>query len=117
MWANLNLLFWLSLVPFATAWLGENHFQPFPTALYAVLLDMCGVAYTILQIAIERCHKNERLTEIMQRQRGKGLLSLLLYTAAIPLAYVNTIISGIIFAIVAIIWFIPDKNIEKAVGE
>ena len=73
MWANLNLLFWLSLVPFATGWLGENHFQPFPVALYAVLLDLCGVAYTILQSTIERCHKDDaRLKDIMQRQRGKG---------------------------------------------
>ncbi|MEP6465499.1 MAG: TMEM175 family protein [Parafilimonas sp.] len=117
MWANLNLLFWLSLVPFATAWVGENHFEPFPVALYAVLLDMCGIAYTILQITIERCHKDEtQLKNIMQRQRGKGMGSLFLYTAAIPLAYINTIISGLIFVLVAILWIVPDKKIEKLVG-
>jgi uncharacterized membrane protein len=116
MWANLNLLFWLSLVPFATGWLGQNHFQPFPVALYAVLLDLCGVAYTILQITIERRHKDDlRLKDIMQRQRGKGMASLFLYTAAIPLAYINTTISGLLFITVAIIWFIPDKKIEKMV--
>lgn len=118
MWANLNLLFWLSLVPFATAWMGEHHTQPFPVALYAVLLDMCGLAYTILQIFIERCHCSDKsLIEIMQRQRGKGIASLFLYTAAILLAYVNTAISGIIFVIVAVIWFIPDKKIEQLHNE
>lgn len=117
MWANLNLLFWLSLVPFATSWLGENHFEPFPVALYAVLLDMCGVAYTILQITIERCHKDDaKLLGIMQRQRGKGIASLFLYTAAIPCAYINTFISGFLFLGVAIMWIIPDKKIEKLVG-
>jgi uncharacterized membrane protein len=118
MWANLNLLFWLSLIPFATGWMGENHFEPFPVAMYAVLLNLCGVAYTILQITIERCHKDERgITRIMQRQRGKGMASLFLYTAAIPLAYVNTAISGILFLVVAIIWLIPDKKIEEIVSE
>ena len=119
MWANLNLLFWLSLVPFTTAWVGENHFKPFPVALYAILFDLCGIAYTILQITIERCHKEEtRLKDIMQRQRGRGIGSLFLYTAAIPLAYVNTLISGIIFVLAALIWIIPDKKIERlAQGE
>ena len=117
MWANLNLLFWLSLVPFATGWLGQNHFEPFPVALYAVLLNLCGVAYTILQIVIERCHKDDtQLKNIMDRQKGKGIGSLFLYTAAIPLAYVNTIISGILFVIVAIMWIVPDKKIEKLLG-
>jgi uncharacterized membrane protein len=117
MWANLNLLFWLSLVPFATEWLGANHAEPFPVSIYALLLDMCGVAYTILQIFIERCHRDdERLLNIMQRQRGKGIASLFLYTAAIPLAYVNTIISGLLFVGVAIMWFIPDRKIEKLVS-
>jgi uncharacterized membrane protein len=118
MWANLNLLFWLSLIPFATGWMGENHFQPFPVAVYAVLLNLCGVAYTILQINIERCHKNDAsLIEIMHRQRGKGIASIFLYTAAIPLAFVNTIISWILFILVAVIWFIPDKKIERLYSE
>jgi len=107
------------LVPFTTAWVGENHFKPFPVALYAILFDLCGIAYTILQITIERCHKEEtRLKDIMQRQRGRGIGSLFLYTAAIPLAYVNTLISGIIFVLAALIWIIPDKKIERlAQGE
>lgn len=117
MWANLNLLFWLSLVPFTTAWVGENHFEPFPVALYATLFDLCGVAYTILQITIERCHKEDTgLKDIMQRQKGRGMGSLFLYTAAIPLAYVNTWISGILFIMVAAMWIIPDKKIETLVS-
>ena len=118
MWANLNLLFWLSLVPFATGWLGENHFQAFPTALYAALMNLCGIAYTILQITIERCHKDDlRLKDIMLRQKGKGMGSLFLYTAAIPLAYVDTRISHVLFVVVAIMWIVPDKKIEKIVNE
>ena len=118
MWANLNLLFWLSLIPFATAWMGENHKEAFPVAVYAVLLDLCGVAYTILQIVIEKCHKEDtNLIVIMQRQRGRGMASLFLYTAAILLAFVNTTISILIFVMVAIIWFIPDKKIERLYSE
>lgn len=118
MWANLNLLFWLSLIPFATGWMGENHFEAFPVAVYAVLMNLCGLSYTILQVTIERCHKNDtRLTSIMQRQRGKGMASVFLYTAAIAFAYVNTLISGILFITVAILWLIPDKKIEEVVNE
>ena len=114
MWANLNLLFWLSLVPFGTAWMGENHHEAFPVALYAILLALCGLAYTMLQIVIERCQRNDTaLIGIMQRQRGKGMASVFLLIAATLLAYINTIISAIIFVIVAVIWFIPDKKIER----
>ncbi len=117
MWANLNLLFWLSLIPFATAWVGKYHFEPFPVVLYAILFDLCGVAYTILQVTIERCHKDDtRLKDVMQRQRGRGIGSLFLYTAAIPLAYVSTWISGFLFVMVAAIWLIPDKKILKIVS-
>lgn len=118
MWANLNLLFWLSLVPFGTAWMGENHREAFPVALYATLLALCGLAYTILQIIIERCHRdNTALIEIMHRQRGKGMASVFLLVAATLLAYVNTTISAIIFVFVAVIWFIPDKKIERLQNE
>jgi uncharacterized membrane protein len=118
MWANLNLLFWLSLIPFATGWMGENHFESFTVALYAVLMVLCGVSYNILQIVIEKCHKEEKsLADIMQRQRGKGIGSLFLYSAAVPLAYVNPIISGALFVLVAVLWLIPDKRIEQLMGE
>ena len=118
MWANLNLLFWLSLVPFATAWMGENYRESFPVALYAVLLGLCGLAYTILQVIIERCHREHtELIEIMHRQRGRGMASLFLYTASVLLAFINTLLSVIIFIIVAVIWFIPDKKIERLHNE
>jgi uncharacterized membrane protein len=118
MWSNANLLFWLSLVPFATGWMGSNHFEPFPVACYAVLMIACGVSYTILQKTIEACHKkNTQLEQIMERQSRKGIASLILYAAAIPLAYVNTIFSGILFVTVAILWLIPDKKIEEIVNE
>lgn len=114
MWANLNLLFWLSLIPFDTAWMGENHTQPFPVAFYALLLDVCGLSYTVLQKMIEACHKDvPHLKEIMKRQKQKGIVSLIIYTGAIPLAYVNTYISIVLFIVVAVLWFIPDKKIEN----
>ena len=118
MWANANLLFWLSLVPFATGWMGTNHFEPFPVALYAALMILCGIAYTILQKTIENCHKEEHgLKHIMLRQSRKGIISLIAYASAVPLAYVKTTFSGIIFVCVAIMWLIPDKKIEEIVNE
>jgi uncharacterized membrane protein len=117
MWSNFNLLFWLSLIPFATGWMGENHFEPLPVALYAVLMNLCGLAYTILQKTIEACHRDDvRLKEIMARQKRKGIMSLLIYTTAVAMAYVNTLISGLLFVTVAAMWLIPDKKIERLVG-
>jgi uncharacterized membrane protein len=118
MWAKLNLLFWLSLIPFDTVWMGENHTQPFPVAFYALLLDVCGISYTILQKMIADCHKDQlQLKDIMKGQRRKGVTSLILYTSAIPLAYLNTFISISLFVVVAIMWFIPDKRIERLYKE
>lgn len=116
MLANLNLLFWLSLVPFATSWMGENHFAPVTVTVYAVLLNLCGISYTLLQKAIARRHRdNADLQLIMRKQEKKGLLTLLLYTSAIPLAYLHEFVAVAMFFIVAIIWLIPDKNIERLV--
>ncbi len=118
MWANANLLFWLSLVPFATGWMGENHFEPLPVAVYAGLLFLCGVAYTILQLTIEVCHQHdEELKAFMQSQSRKGIISLCAYAVAVPLAYINTIFSGIIFIFVAVMWLIPDKKSEQIQNE
>ena len=115
MLSNLNLLFWLSLVPFATGWVAENNFAPLPVALYAALLNVCGLSYTILQKAIETSQPDKmRIKEIMKAHTKKGVLSLVCYTAAIPLAYVNSYISIAIFFVVAILWLIPDRNILKA---
>jgi uncharacterized membrane protein len=118
MLSNLNLLFWLSLVPFATGWVAESHFASLPVALYAVLLDICGISYTILQRTIATCHKNNHELDVIAKgQKQKGIISVLLYSSAIPLAYVNPFISVAIFFAVAIYWLVPDKNIERIMGK
>jgi len=111
MLANLHLLFWLSLVPFATAWMGENHFAPLTVAVYAGLLCVCGLAYTILQKAIEACHRDDlRLKTVMERHSRKGIFSVIAYLSAIPLAYVEPYISVGIFFLVAIVWLVPERS-------
>ena len=118
MWANLHLLFWLSLMPFATAWMGENNFDKMTVAAYALLSDLCGLAYYILMQAIKNGNQhNTVLMEMLQKQTRKGLLSFIPYTLAIPAAYIDVRISGILVILVALVWLIPDKNIEKAVKE
>jgi uncharacterized membrane protein len=118
LWANLHLMFWLSLMPFATAWAGENHFAPMTIAVYALDLMMCAVAYTILQVMLTRA--NGGAESIMARALGgdvKGKVSLAAYVLAIPLAFVSTALAGALIVIVALIWFIPDRRIEKALSE
>lgn len=113
--ANLNLLFWLSLIPFVTGWMGENHFESNTVALYSGLLMLTGAAYFILQKTIEKSLKDDTQFRIaMKKLSKKELISLIAYLVSIPLAYVNPIISGIIFISISILWLIPDKNIEKA---
>ena len=115
MWSNLNLLFWLSLVPVATGWMGENHFSANTVAVYAVLLNICGFSYTILQQVIIRCHAlSEPILVAMKKQTRKGILSLIGYSSAIIAAFFLPLISEILFVLVAILWLIPDKNIERA---
>ena len=117
-WSNLNLLFWLSLVPFATGWMGENHFAQNTVVLYAILLLVCGLSFTILQICVERITKNNpKLVEAFAQIMQKGIFSVICYSVAIVLAYYNTLFSAILFCIVAIRWLIPDKNIEKAISK
>ena len=113
LWANLHLLFWLSLAPFATGWMGQNHFAPLPTAMYGVDLLMAAIAYTILQNAIVAEHgPHSRLAAAVGRDR-KGKLSLALYVAAIALAFVNQWISDVIYVVVVLMWLIPDRRIES----
>ena len=117
MWANLNLLFWLSLVPFATNWMGENNFSQDTVACYAILLNLCGVAYTILQQTIIKCHQlSPSVLMAMKKQTRKGIFSLAGYSLAFAFAFYYPIISEALFVMVAIIWIIPDKNIEKAIN-
>jgi uncharacterized membrane protein len=116
LWANMHLLFWLSLVPFTTAWSGQNHFAPLPTALYGFSLLMPGIAYSFLQKAIlHREGPDSTLAKALGKD-VKGKISLLLYLAAIPLAFVNSLFSGAIFVFVALMWLIPDRRIERALA-
>jgi len=114
-WANLNLLFWLSLVPIATGWMGANHFAPNAVAIYAALLAACGFAYFILQRLIVKCHDfNPAMLKAMGKQSLKGIVSQVSYLSAIPLAYLNPFISVALFVFVAALWIVPDRNIERA---
>jgi uncharacterized membrane protein len=122
MWANLHLLFWLSVVPFATAWMGENVGAAEPAALYGVSLLMAAIAYTILVRAIiaEQLHhsggKHSRLGEVIGNDR-KGRVSVVLYVAGGTLAFVNAWIAYALFAIVAVIWLVPDRRISRKLQE
>ena len=114
-WANLHLLFWLSLVPFATAWMGENHFAKNTVAVYALLCDLCGIAYYILLMIIKDHNRdNAALLEVLIKQSRKGMISCIMYTAAIGLSFVHQRLGGILIILVAIMWLIPDRNIEKS---
>jgi uncharacterized membrane protein len=117
LWANLHLLFWLSLIPFATGWMGENHFAAAPTALYGGVLFMASVAYFVLQHTILKAHAADpALRKALGRDR-KGKVSMLAYLLAVPLAFVSPIASQILFVAIAILWFIPDRRIERTLTE
>jgi uncharacterized membrane protein len=113
LWANLHLLFWLSLVPFATAWMGENRRASLPTAAYGVVLLAAGVAYVILQQAIVRKQgAHSKLQELIGRD-VKGKLSPVLYALAIGLAFVHTLLAQALYVSVALMWLVPDRRIES----
>jgi uncharacterized membrane protein len=117
-WANMNLLFWLSLIPIATGWMGENHFATNTVIVYAVLLLLSGIAFTILQFTIQKTNPmGEKLLDAFAGLRTKGIISASCYTLAIPLAFVNTTISGFLFLAVGVLWLVPDRKIEKALKE
>ena len=113
LWANLHLLFWLSLTPFITAWMGRNHFAPLPTAAYGVVMLLSALAFTILTRAIV-AHQgpHSKLAQAIGRD-WKGKVSLALYAAAIPLAFVNQWISDALYVTVTLMWLIPDRRIES----
>ena len=116
LWANLHLLFWLSLVPFVTNWMGENHFATRPVALYGVVLLMSGITYYVLSRFIVRYQGQDSAIVVALGDDLKGRLSLVLYAIAIPFAFVNPFISLCLYIIVAIMWLIPDKRIEKVLN-
>jgi uncharacterized membrane protein len=112
LWANLHLLFWLSLVPLVTGWIGENGFSPIPTAAYGVVLLFCAIAYTLLQTLIIR-HEPHAVLASAVGSDLKAKVSLVLYVAAVPIAFVNPIISDGIYVAVALTWLVPDRRIES----
>jgi uncharacterized membrane protein len=117
LWANLHLLFWLSVIPFVTGWMGENHFSQWPTALYGFVLLMNGMAYSILsKELIKHDGENSKLSAAI-KTGGKGKISVAIYATAIVLTLVNSWISFGMYVVVAIIWFVPDKRIEKTLTE
>jgi uncharacterized membrane protein len=113
LWANLHLLFWLSLFPFVTGWMGENHFAPAPTALYGVVMLLAAIAYWILLRAILAVQRPHSLLAAAVGRDFKGKLSPLLYLIAIPSAFIREWIAGGLYVIVALMWLIPDRRIER----
>jgi uncharacterized membrane protein len=117
LWANLHLLFWLSLVPFVTGWMGENHFAALPVALYGVDLLMASIAYYILARFLAALHGKDSKLAVALGSDIKGLSSSTIYAIAIPLSFVNPWIACALYVLVAVIWFIPDRRIEKVLAD
>jgi TMEM175 potassium channel family protein len=117
LWANLHLLFWLSLIPFVTGWMGENHFEALPTAVYGGVLILAAIAYTILAMALlAEQGPHSRLARALGRD-VKGKVSIAIYAAAIGLAFVNQWIADGLYVLVALIWLVPDRRIESKLHE
>jgi uncharacterized membrane protein len=114
LWANLHLLFWVSLFPFATAWMGENHYAAVPVALYGAVLLMAALAWVPFQRALIRANGGERseLAAAIGRNDWKAWVSPLCYIAAIPLAFVHAALAGLLYVAVALIWLVPDRRVE-----
>ncbi|HEY5994957.1 MAG TPA: TMEM175 family protein [Gallionellaceae bacterium] len=117
LWANLHLLFWLSLFPFVTGWAGENHFTAMPTALYGAVLFMAAIAYTILQLVIIRQQGAESVLARAVGKDVKGKLSIVAYLTAILLAFVSPWLANALYVLVALAWVVPDRRIVRALGE
>ncbi len=113
LWANLHLLFWLSLVPFVTAWMGETHIAPVPTATYGALMLLAGVAYYILKTAIITSQGQHSALKAAVGSDTKGKISPVMYAVAVPLAFVSPLVSVAIYVAVALMWLVPDPRIEK----
>ena len=115
LWANLNLLFWLSLIPFGTEWMADNHFATVPVAVYGFLLMMCGLSYLLLaRILASHCGKNSELAQAIGKD-WKGKLSIVIYAVAVVVAFILPLASCALYVVVACMWFIPDTRIEKKV--
>jgi uncharacterized membrane protein len=114
LWANMHLLFWLSLIPFVTGWMGENQFAPWPVALYGVVLLLAAIAYFILVRALIALHGRDSVIAHAIGRDFKGKVSLALYLIAIVLAFIDSWLACAVYVVVAIIWLIPDRRIERA---
>jgi uncharacterized membrane protein len=117
LWANLHLLFWLSLVPFVTGWMGENHFAAVPVAVYGVVLFLAAIAFTILAKALIACNGADSPIAIAIGSDRKGNASLAIYALGILCAHVDPRISVAMYFLVALIWFVPDRRIERVIGQ
>jgi uncharacterized membrane protein len=115
LWANLHLLFWLSLVPFVTAWMGQTHYAPLPVALYGVVLLAAAIAYTILTRALVALHGKQSVLASALGRDVKGYVSLALYVVALAVAFVAPLVACSIYVLVAVIWLVPDRRIERQV--
>jgi uncharacterized membrane protein len=113
LWANLHLLFWLSLVPFVTGWVSENHFAPVPVALYGGVLLMAGIAYYLLAHCLTAVHGSDSPLARLLGTDVKGRISVAIYAVAIPLAFVRWWIAFALYVVVAMMWFVPDRRFEK----
>ncbi|HJP83166.1 MAG TPA: TMEM175 family protein [Fimbriimonadaceae bacterium] len=113
LWANLHLLFWLSLVPFVTSWMGENHFAPTPTAMYGVVLLGAAIGYSIMVHVLLKHHDSNSILARAIGQDAKGHLSLFLYCVSIFSAFFAPVVAGAIYLVVALIWLVPDRRIER----
>jgi uncharacterized membrane protein len=116
LWSNILLLFCLSLVPFVTAWMGENHFSPLPVALYGIILLMCALSYPVLIWSLIRLHGKDSLLATSTGKGVKGKISVAIYSTGILVSWFNSWISFALYCVVAVIWFIPDTRIEKRVS-
>ena len=116
LWANLHLLFWLSLVPFATAWMGENHFAAVPVAVYGVVLVFAAIAYFILTRTLLRIHTPDSTLTIAIGRDFKGKISIVIYLVAISLTFVRSWLGAALYVLVEIIWLVPDRRIEKRIA-
>ena len=115
LWCNLHLLFWLSLVPFVTGWMGENHFSPIPVAMYGVVMMMAGVAYYILARGLVRQHGENSALGIALGNDVKGKMSVLIYALAVALSFVNRWVALALYVGVAVMWLVPDRRIESTI--
>jgi uncharacterized membrane protein len=117
LWANLHLLFWLSLIPFVTGWMGENHFTAWPVAFYGSVLLFAAIAYFILTRALISSHGSDSALARAMGKDFKGKVSVLFYAVAIPLSFVNSWLACALYVLVAVMWLIPDRRIERRLVE